>query len=46
MAALYDGVPGDPAHPKRTAIILKKDDDAFTVVEAGLSAGQMITGIR
>ncbi|MFZ4858213.1 MAG: carbohydrate porin [Desulfuromonadaceae bacterium] len=40
MAALYDGVPGDPDHPKRTAIILKKDDGVFAAVEAGLSAGQ------
>lgn len=40
LAALYDGVPGDPDHPKRTAIILKKDDGVFTAVESGLSAGQ------
>lgn len=40
MTALYDGVPGDPAHPSRTAIILKEEDGIFTAVEAGLSAGQ------
>jgi porin len=40
MAALYDGVPGNPDHPSRTAIILKEDDGVFAAVEAGLSAGQ------
>jgi len=40
MTALYDGVPGDPAHPSRTAINLKEEDGIFTAVEAGLSAGQ------
>lgn len=40
LAALYDGVPGDPANPSRTAIILREEDRVFFAVEAGLSAGQ------
>jgi porin len=40
MVAVYDGVPGDPDDPPRTAIILKEEDGVFAAVEAGLSAGQ------
>jgi len=40
LAGVYDGVSGDPNHPKRAAIILRKEDGVFATVEAGLSAGQ------
>ena len=33
MAAVLDGVPGDPAHPKRTAIKLGNGDGAFITAE-------------
>ena len=32
-AALLDGVPGDPVHPKRTAIQLSRSDGALVVAE-------------
>lgn len=40
MAAVYDGVPGDPEDPPRTTVILKEEDGVFVAVEAGVSAGQ------
>ena len=40
LAALYDGVPGDPNDPPRTTIILKKEDGILAALEAGLSAGE------
>ncbi|SNB44765.1 carbohydrate porin [Geobacter sp. DSM 9736] len=40
LAALYDGVPGDPHDPPRTAVILKEEDGVFAAFEAGMSAGQ------
>jgi porin len=33
-AAVLDAVPGDPGHPKRTAIRLKRDEGALLVAEA------------
>jgi porin len=39
MAAVFDGVPGDPDDPPNTAIILKKKDGIFGVLEAGLFQG-------
>ena len=35
MAAAFDGVPGDPDEPDRTAIILDRDDGIFLCTEAG-----------
>lgn len=40
MAAVYDGVPGDPDDPPSTAIILKEEDGVFAAIEAGLSEGE------
>ena len=40
LAALYDGVPGDPNDPPRTAIILKEEDGVFAALEGGLTTGQ------
>ncbi|NTV51162.1 MAG: carbohydrate porin [Geobacteraceae bacterium] len=40
LVAVYDGVPGNPDDPPRTAILLKEKDGVFTAFEAGLSAGQ------
>ena len=39
MAAIYDGVPGDPDNPPRTAVILKKEDGVFAALELGITAG-------
>ena len=36
-AAILDGVPGDPAHPKRTAIDFDNGDGALLVGEVGLT---------
>lgn len=35
MWALLDGIPNDPAHPKRTAIRFDKGDGAFNIAEVG-----------
>ena len=35
MGAILDGVPNDPARPKRTAIRFVKDDGSFTIGEFG-----------
>lgn len=35
MGAVLDGVPNDPARPKRTAIRFAKDDGSFTIGEFG-----------
>jgi porin len=35
--AVFDGVPGDPAHPKRTTVDLSGDDGVLWVAEAGLT---------
>jgi len=45
-AAVLDGVPGDPAHPKRTAIKLGRGDGALLVgeVEAPLPHGKLLIG--
>lgn len=40
LAAVYDGVPGDPHDPPRTAVVLKKKDGVFAAGEVGVSAGQ------
>lgn len=40
LAGVYDGVSGDPDHPKRAAIILREEDGVFAAAEGGLSAGQ------
>jgi porin len=39
-AAVLDGVPGDPAHPKRTAIKLGHGDGALMVAEVEHEAGR------
>jgi len=39
MAALYDGVPGDPANPTRTSIRLGHGDGLFGALEIGHTAG-------
>lgn len=36
-AAVLDGVPGDPAHPKRTTVDLSSDDGALVVGEVGIT---------
>lgn len=45
-AAVLDGVPGDPDHPKRTAVKLGNDDGALLVaeVEAPLPHGRLLFG--
>lgn len=45
-AAVLDGVPGDPAHPARTAIKLGHGDGALLVgeVEAPLGGGKLLLG--
>lgn len=45
-AAVLDGVPGDPDHPKRTAIHLGHGDGALLVgeVEAPLKGGKLLLG--
>jgi len=35
QGAVLDGIPNDPAHPKRTAILFAKDDGAFVITELG-----------
>lgn len=35
MGAVMDGIPNDPAHPKRTAIRFDKGDGAFVIGEIG-----------
>lgn len=35
MGPLLDGIPNDPAHPKRTAIRFAKGDGAFAIAESG-----------
>jgi porin len=35
MGAVLDGVPNDPAHPKRTSIRFARDDGGFTIGELG-----------
>jgi porin len=37
MAAVYDGVPGDPDHPTHTAIHFDHGDGIFAALEAGVS---------
>ncbi|MBL4838939.1 MAG: carbohydrate porin [Kordiimonadaceae bacterium] len=46
-AALLDGAPGDPNHPKRTAIKLGGGDGAFLIGELdyALPAGKIIAGL-
>lgn len=45
-AAVLDGVPGDPAHPARTAVKLGDGDGALLVgeVEAPLGSGKLLLG--
>lgn len=45
-AAVLDGVPGDPEHPKRTAVKLSDSDGALLVgeVEAPLPHGRLLFG--
>ncbi|KTE38388.1 MULTISPECIES: carbohydrate porin [unclassified Sphingopyxis] len=45
-AAVLDGVPGDPAHPGRTAIELGKGDGALLVgeLEAPVGGGKLLLG--
>lgn len=40
LAAVYDGIPGDPDDPKRTTIKLDKDDGVFAAVEIGWTADE------
>lgn len=40
LAAVYDGIPGDPNKPQGTHIILNGSDGIFTSVEAGVSGGE------
>jgi porin len=37
LAAVYDGVPGDPELPQRTHLRLSEHDGVFTALEAGLT---------
>jgi len=39
MAALYDGVPGDPANSTRTSIRLRSEDGLFSALEIGNTVG-------
>ncbi len=45
-AAIFDGVPGDPARPARTAVKLGKGDGALMVgeVETPLAGGKLLLG--
>lgn len=45
-AAVLDGVPGDPAHPRRTAIRLGNGDGALLIgeIEAPLPTGKLLLG--
>ncbi len=45
-AAILDGVPGDPARPRRTAVKLGRGDGALLVgeVEAPLAGGKLLLG--
>ena len=43
-AAVLDGVPGDPAHPKRTAIKLGDGDGALVVGEVNFESGPVRAG--
>ncbi len=40
LAAVYDGVPGDPDHSSRTTIRFDDGDGVFAVLEAGLARGE------
>jgi porin len=40
--AVLDGVPGDPAHPARTAVRLSSDDGALIVGELQMAAGRLL----
>ncbi|RYY74971.1 MAG: hypothetical protein EOO52_11715 [Gammaproteobacteria bacterium] len=37
LLAAYDGIPGDPAHPRGTHVVLKKSDGILTAMELGLA---------
>ena len=41
MGALLDGIPNDPARPKRTAIRFAKGDGAFVIAELGLMPDEL-----
>ena len=40
LAAVYDGIPGDPNHEKRTAIEFNSGDGIFSSLEAGVTDGE------
>lgn len=40
MAAIYDGVPGDPGDPPKTAVILDDKDGVFAALELGVTGGE------
>jgi porin len=40
LAAVYDGVPGDPNDPTLTTIKLSKEDGVFAALEAGLTRSE------
>jgi porin len=40
MAGLYDGVPGDPAHPYGTQVVFGKGDGLFGIGEVGIHSAE------
>jgi len=40
LAAVYDGIPGDPDNPSRTTIKLEQGDGVFAAAEAGLTESE------
>jgi len=40
-AAVLDAVPGDPGHPARTAVLLRKEDGALLIGEADMRIGDV-----
>ncbi|MGE3537478.1 MAG: carbohydrate porin [Candidatus Tectimicrobiota bacterium] len=38
LATVYDGVPGDPGNPRRTRILLRKEEGVFYGAEIGLTS--------
>jgi porin len=40
LAAVYDGIPGDPNHKKRTSIEFNSGEGVFSSIEAGITDGE------
>lgn len=40
MGAVYDGVPGDPNHPRGTRVNFRSDDGLFYAAEGGYAGGE------